>query len=92
MLTKKKKKRPSAEQILSSPWFETTMTESSVDSEVNKQIVSNLKNFHVVQFLISFKTNSKQLSILLSLLNCIQTKTNKTYSKFSNKSTKTEME
>ena len=48
MLSKNPENRPTAEQILSSPWMEQSMKKSGVKNvEIGSQILQNLKNFHV---------------------------------------------
>lgn len=60
MLSKDPKKRPSAEQVLSSPWFNRTMKGSGEPAEIGDQIINNLKNFHVCLDLLSSKTSLRQ--------------------------------
>ena len=57
MLSKNPEDRPTAEQILASPWIEHSMKKSGGGGnvEIGSQILQNLKNFHVSKKLLSFK-------------------------------------
>jgi hypothetical protein len=58
MLRKDPDCRYTAEQVLNSAWIEKANKASGItDPELGKQIIGNLKNFHVSVELLSSKTN-----------------------------------
>jgi hypothetical protein len=91
MLAKNPAERITAEQVLNSKWIEHSLRHSSANYEIGDQIISNLKNFHVRIAPFSFRTSSKQSSILSLPLSSIKTKTRKSCYKHSGKSIETAM-